>query len=287
MNDCKDFVLGIIGGSGLYGVPEIVVDEEIVVDTPFGAPSSPIVKGHIGSQRCLFLARHGKGHVKTPTEVNYRANVWALKFAGAQAILSISAVGSLREEIVPGDLVIPDQIIDRTSGLRPNTFFGGGLVGHVALAEPYCPSLSALVASAAEKTGAKVHRGATLVCMEGPAFSTKAESLLHRSWGAHLIGMTVLPEAKLAREARLCYCTLALATDYDCWHPDHESVTVDKVIAVMHKNIARSRETLVHLAPTLGTGSACHCKAALETAVITAPDARSAEATERLRFLMD
>jgi len=286
MKETNGFVLGIIGGSGLYGVPEIVVDDEVVVSTPFGAPSSPVVKGHIGSLSCLFLARHGKGHVKTPSEVNYRANVWALKTLGAQALVSVSAVGSLRAEIAPGDLVIPDQVIDKTAG-RPQTFFGNGLVGHVAMADPYCPSLSALVATAAEKTGATVHRGGTLVCMEGPAFSTRAESLLHRAWGAHLIGMTVMPEAKLAREARLCYCTLALATDYDCWHPDHESVTVEQVIAVMHKNTSRSRETLVHLASTLGTGKPCHCKHSLDTAVITSPEARSDEVNERLRILMD
>ncbi len=286
MSDSAKFVLGIIGGSGLYGVPEIVVEREVEVETPYGAPSSPVVVGSIGEMRCLFLARHGRGHVKTPSEVNYRANIWALKTLGAQAVLSVSAVGSLREEIVPGDLVIPDQLIDRTTGVRPNTFFGDGLVGHVAFGDPYCPCLSRLVVDAARKSGATVHVGGTLVCMEGPAFSTRAESNLHRSWGAHLIGMTAMPEAKLAREARLCYCTLALATDYDCWHPDHESVTVDQVVAVMQKNVARSRDTLIHLAENLSMDGGCHCADALATAVITAEGSRSKEAMQRLEFLL-
>jgi len=279
-------VLGVIGGSGLYDVPEIEVLEELHVTTPFGTPSSPVVKGRLGKREVYFLARHGKGHVFTPTEVPYRANVWALKSLGVNTLLSVSAVGSLKEEIAPGHLVVPDQLIDRTRGIRPSTFFGDGVVAHVALADPYCADLSNLLAQAARSAGAVVHQGGTLVVMEGPQFSTRAESFLYRGLGASLIGMTAMPEAKLAREASLCYATLALATDYDCWHETHESVSVEGVFLVMKGNNVKARNTLLALIPMLGERT-CHCGAALETAVVTHPSFIPPETRKKLALLLD
>ncbi|MBM4355883.1 MAG: S-methyl-5'-thioadenosine phosphorylase, partial [Deltaproteobacteria bacterium] len=269
-------VLGVIGGSGLYDVPEIEVLEELHVSTPFGPPSSPVVKGRLDQRTIFFLARHGEGHVLAPSEVPYRANVWAMKSLGVNTLLSVSAVGSLKEEIQPGHLVVPDQIIDRTRGIRPATFFGEGVVAHVALADPYCADLSALVTKAACQAGATVHQGGTLVVMEGPQFSTRAESFLYRSFNASLIGMTAMPEAKLAREASLVYATLALATDYDCWHETHESVTVEGVFQVMKGNNVKARNTLLALIPMLGERT-CHCSAALQHAVVTRSDVIPAE----------
>ncbi|MBN2344050.1 MAG: S-methyl-5'-thioadenosine phosphorylase [Deltaproteobacteria bacterium] len=265
-------VLAIIGGSGLYSLPELTDVKKIEVDTPFGAPSSPVVEGKIGDTRVLFLARHGEGHVFLPTEVNYRANVFALKQQGATHLLSISAVGSLKEEIVPGDLVVTRQYIDRTKG-RPSTFFGDGVVGHVMFADPVCPELSDLVFATATDLQFTVHDNATLVVMEGPAFSTRAESHLHRSFGAELIGMTAMPEAKLAREAELCYGTLALATDYDCWREGEEDVSVDAVVATIRSNVEKSRKMVVALAARVAALSrGCACPVALDTAIITDRD---------------
>lgn len=278
-------ILGVVGGSGLYRVPELEVDEELVVETPFGNPSGPIVKGRLGGRRVYFLPRHGPGHVLTPTEVPYRANIYALKSLGVNTVLSVSAVGSLKEEIKPGHLVIPDQLIDRTQGLRPSTFFGDGIVVHVALADPYCAGLRARVTAAARAANAVVHDGGTLVCMEGPQFSTRAESFLYRSFGASLIGMTALPEAKLAREASLCYATLALATDYDCWHETHDSVTVGAVLEVMRRNIAAARQTLVELVKRLD-GWECGCPATLTGAVLTRDDRLSPELKEKLSLIL-
>ncbi len=279
-------VLGVIGGSGLYDVPEIEVLEELHISTPFGPPSSPVIKGRLGQREVFFLARHGKGHVLTPSEVPYRANVWALKSLGVNTLLSVSAVGSLKEEIAPGHLVVPDQIIDRTRGIRPSTYFGDGIVAHVALADPYCADLSATLANAARQAGATVHEGGTLVVMEGPQFSTRAESFLYRGFGASLIGMTAMPEAKLAREASLCYATLALATDYDCWHETHESVTVEGVFQVMRGNNVKARNTLLNLIPMLGERT-CHCHTALASAVVTAPSAMNPETRKKLALLLD
>jgi 5'-methylthioadenosine phosphorylase len=278
-------VLGVIGGSGLYEIPELQVEQELHVETPYGAPSGPVVVGRIAGRKVCFLARHGKGHRLSPTEVPYRCNVWALKSLGVTHLLSVSAVGSLQEQIAPGHLVVPDQLIDRTKGIRPSTFFEGGVVAHVALADPYCADFRTAVTRAARTTDTIIHPSGTLVCMEGPQFSTRAESFLYRSWGAHLIGMTTLPEAKLAREASLCYATLALATDYDCWHDSHESVTVEAVIQVMQQNAVWARQTIVALAEHLQPGD-CNCPEALKYAIVTSPEAISEEARQRLALLL-
>ncbi len=280
-------VLGVIGGSGLYGIPEFEVIEEIELDTPFGRPSSPVVRGRIKGRELFFLARHGKGHVLTPTEVPYRANVYALKSVGVTRLLSVSAVGSLREEIEPGHLVLPDQIIDRTRGVRPATFFGNGIVVHVALADPFCSDFRSMVREATKNCGATVHYDGTLVCMEGPQFSTRAESFMYRDLGANLVGMTALPEAKLAREASMCYATLALATDYDCWHDGHDSVTVEAVMQVMEGNAERARKTVVKLADLLDAPAQCSCASSLQYAVVTQPDAITKEAAEPVSLLLE
>jgi len=278
-------VLGVIGVSGLYELAEIQGKETLEIETPFGPPSSPIVSGTIADQKVFFLARHGQGHRFTPSEVPYRANVHAMKQLGVTHLLSISAVGSLKEEIEPGHLVIPDQIIDRTRGNRPFTFFGDGIVVHVPMASPYCESFAKEVKQAAVACGAVVHDGGTLVVIEGPQFSTRAESFLYRSWGAHLVGMTAMPEAKLAREASLCYATLALATDYDCWHEGHDSVTVEGVIAVMKKNIEKARRTLLELASSLPQCT-CGCQTTVKDAVITNPESIPEATRTRLALLL-
>ena len=283
----RQTVLGVIGGSGLYGIPEFEVIEEINRETPFGTPSSPVVRGRIKGRELFFLARHGKGHVLSPTEVPYRANVFALKSLGVNRLLSVSAVGSLREEIEPGHLVLPDQIIDRTRGIRPSTFFGNGIVVHVALADPFCGDFRTLVKTATENTGATVHYDGTLVCMEGPQFSTRAESFMYRSLGASLVGMTVLPEAKLAREASMCYATLALATDYDCWHEGHDSVTVEAVLQVMKGNAEKARKTLVALVDLLDEPFPCACASALRYAVVTQPGAITRAACKPVELLLE
>ncbi len=262
--------LGVIGGSGLYELPGLEAVEPTRVRTPFGDPSDEIIAGRLGGVRLLFLPRHGRGHRLLPSELPFRANVWALKSLGADSLLAVSAVGSLREEIVPGHLVVPDQFIDRTRGRQAeSTFFGRGVVAHVQFADPFCPLLSRALVEAARSAGATVHGGGTYVCMEGPAFSTRAESLLYRSWGAHVIGMTNLQEAKLAREAELCFATLALATDYDCWHEAHDDVQIGDVLAVIAANVDRARRTLAALAPRLPEPGGCACGRALEHAIIT------------------
>jgi len=281
-------VLGIIGGSGLYRIPEVEVEEELdKITTPFGKPSGPVVKGRLGGVQVYFVPRHGPGHVLSPSEVPYRANVFALKRLGVSCLLSVSAVGSLTEEIAPGHLVVPDQVIDWTRGQRPATFFGNGLVMHVAMADPYCKAWRSIVATCARSAGAVVHDSGTLVCIEGPAFSTRAESHLFRSFKADLVGMTVLPEAKLAREASMCYATLALATDYDCWHPDHDSVTVDKVLDVMKENIEKARQTVVALAASLPESLECGCSQSLRFAMVTDPRAVPAKRRKELEGLLE
>jgi 5'-methylthioadenosine phosphorylase len=262
--------IAVIGGSGLYQMEGLRDVQEVKLNTPFGPPSDAIVVGSLEGQQVAFLPRHGRGHRLMPSEVPSRANIYALKTLGVEWIISVSAVGSLKEEIRPMDLVIPDQLIDRTRG-RPSTFFGGGIVAHVGFAEPFCPVLSGLLHGAASSTGAGVHRGGAYVVIEGPAFSTKAESELYRSWGASVIGMTALPEAKLAREAELCYATLACATDYDCWHLEHDSVTVEMVVNNLQRNVARAQEILRQVVPSIPPVRLCPCGTALANAIITSP----------------
>jgi 5'-methylthioadenosine phosphorylase len=278
-------VLAVIGGSGLYDLTGLSDVREIPVATPFGSPSAPVVEGRLGGNRLLFLARHGQGHRFTPSEINYRANIFALKSLGATRVVGVSAVGSLREDIQPGHLVVVDQFIDRTRG-RPATFFGGGVVGHVMFADPVCPELSRLLVEAARGLGLTVHDRGTLLVMEGPAFSTRAESLMHRKLGLDLIGMTAMPEAKLAREAELCYATLALATDYDCWHESEEAVTVEAVIRVLAGGVKDARAVLAAVAGRGSDPRTCGCATALEHAVITDRRAIPAETAARLEPIM-
>jgi 5'-methylthioadenosine phosphorylase len=274
--------IGIIGGSGLYDMAELTDRREVAVETPFGPPSAPFVIGRLGGREVAFLARHGVGHRLTPTELPFRANIYALKTLGVEHILSASAVGSLREDYRPLDLVIPDQFFDRTRG-RVSTFFGDGLVAHVAFAHPFCHDLSELTYQAAVAAGATVHKGGTYVCMEGPQFSTVAESQLYRQWGMDVIGMTNLQEAKLAREAEICYTTVALVTDYDCWHPDHDSVTVDMIIANLTQNARTAQRVIADAVARLSTGErTCPCASALATAIITRPDAVPAATKQKL-----
>ena len=278
--------LGVIGGSGLYELEQLTDVEELDVTTPFGAPSDAITAGTIGSTRLLFLPRHGQGHRIAPHRINYRANVLALKMAGAEQILSVSAVGSMREHIHPGDMIVVDQFIDRTRH-RVDTFFDDdGVVAHVAFAEPIDQQLSNALAGAAQRAGATVHEGGVYLCMEGPQFSTRAESELYRSWGVSVIGMTNLPEARLAREAELPYATLAMATDYDCWHDEHDAVTVNAVIAVMQRNVAKAKEIIVELAQAVPDPSGRPAASALAGAIITNPDSISAAARDKLRPLI-
>jgi 5'-methylthioadenosine phosphorylase len=277
-------ILGVLGGSGLYDFDGLSGARRDEVVTPFGPPSAPVVSGAIGGARVLFLPRHGPGHRFSPSEINYRANVFALKTMGAERVLSVSAVGSLREGLAPGDFVLPDQFIDRTWG-RASTFYGNGVVGHVGFAEPTCATFTAAVAAAAVPGGKRVHRGGTYVCMEGPQFSTRAESRLHRSWGADVIGMTAATEAKLCREAEVCFVSLALVTDYDAWHAEEAAVSVEAVIAVLRANVAGAQEIIRRLPEHVASASPCGCARAAAHAVITAPDAISAEARGRLRLL--
>jgi 5'-methylthioadenosine phosphorylase len=260
--------IGIIGGSGLYAMDGLADVREVEVETPFGAPSDVIVAGRLGEARLLFLPRHGRGHRLLPSELPFRANIWALKKLGAERIIAVSAVGSLREAIAPGQLVVPDQFIDRTFD-RHATFFGSGIVAHVGFGDPVCPVLSAALVAGARRLGAAVHAGGTYVCMEGPQFSTRAESELYRSWGAAIIGMTNLQEAKLAREAELCFATLALATDYDCWKQDAHEVAIVDVLAVLQANVALAKRVLHDVVPALDSTPGCGCGRALEHAIIT------------------
>ncbi len=277
-------VLGVIGGSGLYQMPGLTDVEDVSVETPFGAPSDAIVRGRLGDTTLLFLPRHGRQHQHPPSKVNYRANIWALKSLGATHVLSVSAVGSLREEVAPGHLVIPDQFIDRTAG-RVSTFFDESVVAHVSMADPVCPKLAAALTEAARTTGATVHSGGTYVCIEGPRFSTRAESHMFRAWGATVIGMTNVPEAFLAREAELPYATMALSTDYDCWRP-HEEVDVNDILAVLHANVTRAQEVVRALASSLPDPSQSPANGALQYAVLTKPTAITPALKERYALLL-
>lgn len=269
-------VIGIIGGSGLYSIAGLTNQEWRSVATPWGEPSDQLLFGELSGVRCVFLPRHGRGHRLSPTDVPYRANIDALKRAGCTDILSVSAVGSLREELSPGHFVIVDQFIDRTFA-RTKSFFSTGCVAHVSVADPVCPRIGDVVENAGRTLGLTIHRGGTYVVMEGPQFSTRAESELYRSWGASVIGMTNMPEAKLAREAELCYATVAMVTDYDCWRAGHDAVTVDQIVGIMSDNADRARALIQTVVPILGQPrSLCPagCDRALNHAVITAPDAR-------------
>jgi 5'-methylthioadenosine phosphorylase len=264
--------IGIIGGSGLYEMQGVTGAREVAVETPFGPPSDRFVLGTLEGRKVAFLPRHGRGHRISPSEINFPANIYALKTLGVERILSVSAVGSLKEKYAPLHMVIPDQFVDRTFK-RPSTFFGRGLVAHVAFAHPFCADLSRVLGAGARTAGATVHDGGAYICIEGPQFSTRAESELYRSWGMDVIGMTNLQEARLAREAEICYATLAMVTDYDCWHPDHDAVTVDQIIGNLVANAAAAKDVLRATVKTIPEGARrCECASALSHALITAPE---------------
>jgi 5'-methylthioadenosine phosphorylase len=279
--------IGVIGGSGLYEMEGLSDIREEAVSTPFGDPSDACLLGQLGDAELVFLPRHGKGHRFNPSEVNYRANVYAMKKLGVNWIISVSAVGSLKEEIVPGHMVVIDQFIDRTKGVRAATFFENGVVGHVGFADPVCETLRQILLGACREAGAIAHDGGTYVCMEGPAFSTRAESHLYRSWGASVIGMTNITEARLAREAGISYASLAMATDYDCWHTGHDDVTVDQVIAVLQANVATARSVITAAAPAIAAfDGAAPMAGAAENAIMTAPDRIADARREALAVLL-
>jgi 5'-methylthioadenosine phosphorylase len=260
--------IGVISGSGLYSMPGFEAHQEHVIDTPWGAPSDAYIVGTLAGREVAFLARHGRGHRISPSELNFRANIYGFKSLGVERILSLSAVGSLKEEHKPLDFVIPDQFVDRTRG-RVSTFFGEGLVAHISFAHPICPQLARVVAGASKGAGVNAKSGGTYLCMEGPAFSTLAESNLYRSWGMDIIGMTNLQEAKLAREAEICYVTIAMVTDYDCWHPDHDAVTVDSIIATLTQNAANAAKVIAAAVRAMPESRECKCGSALAHALIT------------------
>ncbi|HKW98290.1 MAG TPA: S-methyl-5'-thioadenosine phosphorylase [Bryobacteraceae bacterium] len=261
-------LIGIIGGSGLYSMPGFEAHEEVSLDTPWGRPSDLYIVGNLAGKSVAFLARHGRGHRISPSELNFRANIYGMKSLGVQRILSLSAVGSLKEEHRPLDFVIPDQFFDRTRG-RVSTFFGEGLVAHISFADPVCPQLSEVVHQAARASGVTTKKGGTYLCMEGPAFSTRAESNIYRSWGMDVIGMTNLQEAKLAREAEMCYVTVAMVTDYDCWHPAHDAVTVSDIIANLNKNAENAAKVVRAAVTAMPAERTCKCGSALAHALIT------------------
>ncbi len=281
----SDGAIGIIGGSGLYELEGMSEVRWRRVRTPFGDPSDEFCTGLLDDRRVIFLPRHGRGHRLTPTELNFRANIWGLKSLGAEWVISVSAVGSMKEDIRPLDLVVPDQFFDLTRR-RVGSFFGDGIVAHVGMAEPVCGQLAGVLDKAARATGATVHRGGTYICIEGPQFSTKAESRIYRSWGVDVIGMTNMPEAKLAREAELCYATLALATDYDVWHESHDAVTVEAVIANLLKNVATAKDVLRRVIPAIAGPRTCECPSLLKNAVITSPAAFPLATRRRLDLLL-
>ncbi len=280
--------IGVIGGSGLYQMTGLTDVEEVALTTPFGDPSDAFFIGTIAGSRVAFLPRHGRGHRLLPTEIPFRANIYAMKLLGVERIISASAVGSLREELKPMDIVFPDQFFDRTRQ-RVSTFFGGGVAAHITFADPVCSELVDTLeqAARAELKGVDIHRGGTYICMEGPAFSTKAESEAYRSWGMSVIGMTNLQEAKLAREAEICYATMALVTDYDCWHPSHDSVTIEMVIDYLNRNAENAQKLIASAVGRLaGAPRACKCGDALRYAIITSPDKITPEAKERLKAII-
>jgi len=280
--------IGIIGGSGLYQMPELTNVEEVQIDTPFGQPSDSFIIGTLENERVAFLPRHGRGHRFTPTDVPFRANIYALKLLGVERILSASAVGSLQEKYAPLDMVIPDQFFDRTRGrVHESTFFGEGIVAHVSFAHPVCGALGDVLEESCRSAAIRVHRGGTYLCMEGPAFSSVAESNVYRSWGMDIIGMTNLQEAKLAREAEICYATLALVTDYDCWHPGHDAVSVGTVIEYLNKNVRNAQTIMREAVKRLGSSQRdCNCGTALKNAIFTAPNLWPVATTKKLEAII-
>jgi 5'-methylthioadenosine phosphorylase len=277
--------IGIIGGSGLYTMPGLTNSHQIEVSTPFGAPSDVFVAGDLEGRKVVFLARHGRGHRILPSELNFRANIFAMKKLGVERIISVSAVGSLKLEHKPTEFVVPDQFIDRTT-LRIATFFGEGIVGHVAFGDPICATVAGAIKRGAESAGVVAKAGGVYVCIEGPQFSTRAESNLYRSWGADIIGMTNLQEAKLAREAEICYATMAMVTDYDCWHEGHDAVTVDQVVAVLHQNSANAALAVKAAVAAMPRDRACACASALKFAILTSPEAIPAATRSKLELLL-
>jgi 5'-methylthioadenosine phosphorylase len=278
--------IGIIGGSGLYEIDGLHQVKRVTLATPFGSPSSPVVLGELDGVRVAFLSRHGRGHRLSPSEINYRANVYALKAIGVRRVISVSAVGSMKDSVKPGDVVLPDQFIDLTKR-RFSTFFEGGVVAHVAFGDPVCASLATSLLGAGRSVGATVHQGGTYLCMEGPQFSTKAESNLYRQWGVSVIGMTNMPEAKLAREAELCYATVALVTDYDCWHELEEPVTVEAILATLCANVALAKRLLRAAVKSAASVTSCPCQQALQHAIATAPDTIPAGLRRKLALLTE
>ena len=284
-----DYRIGIIGGSGLYEMPGLTVESEAFPDTPWGHPSGPVVLGDLAGRPVAFLARHGPGHVHSPSEVPYAANIYALKRLGVRWIISISAVGSLRERIAPRHFVIPDQVFDRTTGIRTRSFFGSGVAGHVSFADPFCETMRKLLVDSSREAGATVHGGGCYVCMEGPQFSTRSESNVYRGLGMDIIGMTVLPEAKLAREAGICFGTVAMVTDYDVWRSPEEEVTIEMVIRNMEHNTAIAKKLIPLAIERIGTFEErdCPCVAAGRDAIITSPSERSAATMEALEVVLE
>ncbi len=281
--DAEPVRIAVIGGSGLYQMPQLQDVEERAIETPFGSPSDVIVVGTLNGVRVAFLPRHGRGHIYLPSEVPYRANIFALKTLGVEYVIAVSACGSLREDYEPGHIVVPDQLYDNTKGKRDYTFFGNGLVAHVGVAEPFCPELSGMVSESAREAGGIVHKGGAYVTIEGPRFSTKAESNVYRAWGMSLIGMTTSPEAFLAREAEMCYAVMAHVTDYDVWHETEEAVTVEMVVRTLHSNLELARQSIVRLVGRLAEHKpTCTCRRALETAIITDRRKIPVETLERL-----
>ena len=277
--------IGVIGGSGLYSLPGLQDAEDVNLDTPWGEPSDNYVVGTLEGRRVAFLARHGRGHRILPSELNFRANIFGFKLLGVERILSFSAVGSLREELPPLMFVLPDQFFDRTRG-RVSTFFGNGVVAHIAFADPVCPALLEVLESACQSAKVAVKRGGTYLCMEGPAFSTKAESHAYRSWGMDVIGMTNLQEAKLAREAEICYATVAMVTDYDCWHPDHDAVTVQQVVSQLLRNSENANQVLLRALDRIPAERTCRCGSALADAILTERDKIPLETRKKLDVLI-
>jgi len=278
--------IGVIGGSGLYSMPGFEAQEEAVIQSPFGAPSDNYVVGKLAGREVAFLARHGRGHRISPSELNYRANIYGMKSLGVERIISLSAVGSLKEEHRPQDFVIPDQFFDRTRG-RVSTFFGEGLVAHISFADPVCPELTGALACACSAVGVNVSKGGTYLCMEGPAFSTKAESNVYRSWGMDVIGMTNLQEAKLAREAEICYATVAMVTDYDCWREGHDAVTVEQIVGNLLKNAENACKVVAEAVKLMPAGRGCQCGSALASAILTDRKLVPAATRQKLGILID
>jgi 5'-methylthioadenosine phosphorylase len=285
MNPVAQAEIGLIGGSGLYHMTGVERARELRLTTPFGKPSDAFILGTLEGRKVAFLARHGRGHVRIPSEINYRANIYGFKKLGVTRIISVSAVGSLREDMRPLDVVLPSQFLDRTQG-RASTFFGGGVAAHISFSDPVCPAVAEILARASEAAGVNCHRGGTYVCIEGPSFSTKAESSTYRAWGMDVIGMTNLQEAKLAREAEICYATLAMVTDYDCWHPDHDAVTVQQIIDYLNRNAENAQKILRAAVREMPLGRQCKCGSALAHAIITDRKKVPASTKKKLALLI-